>query len=875
MKPELFLKTSLQFASKRNLVALHQHLQGGLQTMRGDVVLMLENLLTHGADFIQDVIFEVLVSDGGVDLLPLLLKSFEVTHDEVRIEQHLASLSNHEAPEVLNLVDDLSSCLEPCATHALRRTHGKLKARFREFYYMTEFNKAEGTRLREVVNAMMKLPHPRYVKPLNEVLGKHHPQRCRQACRVLERLCDPSSLLVIPAAINGLLERRRKAESFGSLPLVHSSENLNLRCLLKQLIDNPTVPINKAELECWAQKLISSSSDLDQLIAYFDLGGDLLPVVRALFQHAVLASEKAPTAGKLSMVLKNWLADLNEALRYLILTGARLAIELDNKCFASEVLTLLGHSNQKQSPLAVWLIAAEGKELLLLEMMAGAEDDTILNILKALSELPIDTIPDSIIALANAPKRHLLRRAAIDLLAQSTAGPPLLQQLLVQGSMPVKEDVGSAIAHYQLTSCHDFMIDMLHDQSSDSLRLIILKSLEHFDCADTGLPVSTFLRSDHSLSIRLAALFTLFQAGGPHKLDLIIDSLHREKRIHQNEEVLITFLKNLSKMDLKDYESLILGKRAFISDLLLFPNAPVREATVAMLMRMSWEKTGHEGWLGTLQRALQASAPLRSEKELELLRALLTKISKCFALQREAESLHNRIGGIVHGLDHRSRMERLQALKQLDWIFRPEMIAGDPIGMKRLVSRIERVMARDEGDSLIEVLAIEIAGKIGHPSLRKKIKNYLYHPEKEVVSAALTALALPVNEVLLANMIKTIFHMDDSGYMTRLVCSILKKEEYDVVAANDPKLAIEMLRQAEFDLLILDLSMPAMHGLDFLKHIRWLNIAPRFTFLLTSVRSQESMLEAVKAGVDGVMLKPFSAEELILKIKELKNDFSS
>lgn len=139
-----------------------------------------------------------------------------------------------------------------------------------------------------------------------------------------------------------------------------------------------------------------------------------------------------------------------------------------------------------------------------------------------------------------------------------------------------------------------------------------------------------------------------------------------------------------------------------------------------------------------------------------------------------------------------------------------------------------------------------------------------------MVSAARRALRHPVNPILLENLIKTVFHIDDSGYITRLAGSILTQEGYTAVAATDPDRAVELLRQDDYDLLLLDLNMPRMRGYDFLCMIRRMGIAPRYTFVLTSVRTHEDLVEVFKEGVDGVLLKPFQAEELVQKISEIR-----
>ena len=82
--------------------------------------------------------------------------------------------------------------------------------------------------------------------------------------------------------------------------------------------------------------------------------------------------------------------------------------------------------------------------------------------------------------------------------------------------------------------------------------------------------------------------------------------------------------------------------------------------------------------------------------------------------------------------------------------------------------------------------------------------------------------------------------------------------------------AMRLLAETKPDVVITDLNMPRMRGFDFLRHVRRLGLAPRYTFVLTSVRNQEELMEIFREGVDGILLKPFQAEDLIQKINEIR-----
>ena len=215
--------------------------------------------------------------------------------------------------------------------------------------------------------------------------------------------------------------------------------------------------------------------------------------------------------------------------------------------------------------------------------------------------------------------------------------------------------------------------------------------------------------------------------------------------------------------------------------------------------------------------------------------------------------------------------EKLNALRQLDWVFRPEMVEGNPEAVKRLVVHIERFFDDHVSDYQLLVIALDVAGKIGHPVLHQKVRSYLDHPHAGVARAAGRAQAHPVNEVLLANLIRSAYVMDDSSYMTRLVTTILETKDYQVGGNTDCFKGLKDLHKTAFDLLILDLNMPKMRGIDFLKRAREEGVCPRFVFILTSVRTQDDLIEIFKEGVNGIILKPFRPQDLFEKIAELKD----
>lgn len=112
--------------------------------------------------------------------------------------------------------------------------------------------------------------------------------------------------------------------------------------------------------------------------------------------------------------------------------------------------------------------------------------------------------------------------------------------------------------------------------------------------------------------------------------------------------------------------------------------------------------------------------------------------------------------------------------------------------------------------------------------------------------------------------------VDDSATMRRIVVNALKTIGHDeIVEAGDGKEALEKC-DASVELIITDWNMPVMGGLDFVKHVRGNAATARLPILMVTTRSvKEDILQAVEAGVNSYILKPFTPQTLKEKIDQV------
>jgi|ERR1035437_3780114 DNA-binding response OmpR family regulator len=98
----------------------------------------------------------------------------------------------------------------------------------------------------------------------------------------------------------------------------------------------------------------------------------------------------------------------------------------------------------------------------------------------------------------------------------------------------------------------------------------------------------------------------------------------------------------------------------------------------------------------------------------------------------------------------------------------------------------------------------------------------------------------------------------------------LKNDGYDTITALDGKKAIDILSaDPEIDLLLTDLHMPLISGLELITHVRNEMKSNMPIVMLTRVGLEDTVLHAFELGADDYITKPFSPEELSLRIKRV------
>src|ERR1044071_8751166 len=109
--------------------------------------------------------------------------------------------------------------------------------------------------------------------------------------------------------------------------------------------------------------------------------------------------------------------------------------------------------------------------------------------------------------------------------------------------------------------------------------------------------------------------------------------------------------------------------------------------------------------------------------------------------------------------------------------------------------------------------------------------------------------------------------VDDERSMRELLAIVLKREGYDVLLAENGKMAVDLLEKEPVDLLISDIKMPDLSGVDVLRAAKKVD-QDILGILITAFASTDTAVEAMRLGACDYLSKPFDIDLLKMKVRE-------
>ena len=114
-------------------------------------------------------------------------------------------------------------------------------------------------------------------------------------------------------------------------------------------------------------------------------------------------------------------------------------------------------------------------------------------------------------------------------------------------------------------------------------------------------------------------------------------------------------------------------------------------------------------------------------------------------------------------------------------------------------------------------------------------------------------------------MAQTILVVDDEARIVKLVRDYLERAGFDVLAAHDGEMALQVARRDRPDLVVLDLMLPGVDGLDVCRRLRQESGVP--IIMLTARVEEADRIVGLELGADDYVTKPFSPGELVARVR--------
>ena len=109
--------------------------------------------------------------------------------------------------------------------------------------------------------------------------------------------------------------------------------------------------------------------------------------------------------------------------------------------------------------------------------------------------------------------------------------------------------------------------------------------------------------------------------------------------------------------------------------------------------------------------------------------------------------------------------------------------------------------------------------------------------------------------------------VDDDPTVREVVVSYLKAAQHDVVEAADGESVAAIVRDSRVDLVVLDLMLPGIDGLEVCRRLRATSDVP--VIMLTALGSESDRVVGLERGADDYVTKPFSPRELVLRVESV------
>ena len=111
--------------------------------------------------------------------------------------------------------------------------------------------------------------------------------------------------------------------------------------------------------------------------------------------------------------------------------------------------------------------------------------------------------------------------------------------------------------------------------------------------------------------------------------------------------------------------------------------------------------------------------------------------------------------------------------------------------------------------------------------------------------------------------------VDDAAFMRMMIKDVLTKNGFEVIGeAENGKIAIDRYKELNPDLVIMDITMPEMNGIDSLKGIKAINSGAKVV-MCSAMGQQAMVIEAIQSGAKDFIVKPFQADRVCEAVRKV------
>jgi DNA-binding response OmpR family regulator len=115
---------------------------------------------------------------------------------------------------------------------------------------------------------------------------------------------------------------------------------------------------------------------------------------------------------------------------------------------------------------------------------------------------------------------------------------------------------------------------------------------------------------------------------------------------------------------------------------------------------------------------------------------------------------------------------------------------------------------------------------------------------------------------------------EDEPMLLKTIELKLKKEGYEVITTADGREAVAKIEETDPDLVITDIMMPYVSGLEIVSIVRKKTNKRIPIIMLSAMEQEKVVMEAFELGADDYITKPFSLNELVIRVKRLMTQFA-